>query len=53
MEAGAEDRLLKLPWVANNLRWVMWKLVSLASVHKDKQEDLLSWAAVLDEMKKR
>lgn len=53
LDVGADGRLVKLPWVAQNLRWVMWKLVSLASLYGDKRRELLSFPVVLDEMKKR
>ena len=53
IESGADERLVKLPWVANNLRWVMWKVVSLASGCKELSQQLLSYAVVLDELKKR
>ena len=53
LDSGADSRLLKLSWVENNLRWVMWKLVSLAEHLEGKRSQLLSFDVVLDEMKKR
>lgn len=53
LEAGASERLVNLPWVANNLRWVMWKLVSLACSCQNQQKQQLSWAVLVDEMMRR
>jgi hypothetical protein len=53
LQCGAEGRLLSLPWVANSLRWVVWKLGSLAHQRPDIRHRLLSWDVALDEMKKR
>ena len=53
LEAGADERLVKLPWVTNSLRWVLWKLVSLASHCPTERPQLLTFPVVLDEMKKR
>ena len=44
---------MKLSWMANSLRWVMWKLASLASQLPEKGCQLLYFDVVLDEMKKR
>lgn len=53
LQAGADARLVKLSWVANSLRWTMWKLVSLASQHEARRQQLLTFPVVLDELKKR
>jgi hypothetical protein len=53
VKCGAEERLMKLPWVANCLRWILWKLASLAHQRPETRHHLLSWDVVLDELKKR
>jgi len=53
LQCGAEPRLLTLPWVANGMRWVVWKLASLAQRRPEIRHQLLSWEVALDEMKKR
>ena len=53
VEAGADERLIKLPWVVNSLRWVLWKLVSVAYHCPTKRPQLLALPMVLDEMMKR
>lgn len=50
---GAEEKMLTPAWMANSLRWVMWKLKSLADQIPSLSEKLLSHDLVLDEMKKR
>ena len=51
--AGAEEGLVQLPWVANSLRWVLWRLASAAQQWPALSHRLLSHAVVLDELKKR
>lgn len=50
--AGAEAARVE-PWVANALRWVLWKLAMLAQLHPKLAEQLLSWEVVIDELKRR
>ena len=53
MAAGAEAGLVQQAWVANSLRWVLWRLASAAQQWPALSRRLLSHAVVLDELKKR
>ena len=54
LDAGADPRFAGLPWVANHLRWVLWKLASYEHRYPGHLAGkMLAPAVVLDELKKR